>query len=306
MLVPHDYMTKVKNPVIFFYNGIGDTFFCLPALRALTQLFNGKAILVCPANHENWWFNELLVQQIIKIDAKCTNQGFEFDANALHQKIPDCDIFFSMVSWLSPSLIALMKLWRAKLSVGYFHNYDIFISSLMTKNSFVSNFDCVKIFDPSLHLVDFSHPPIFPEDALATAKLFLDTIVSNDRKILSVHMETKKNKMWTLSKLSRFLDIFLEKHKDYVVLILSLSPMPIRLAKNKDRLVPVFGFNLAFKSALLSLSDLFLGVDSCLLHLADLLRIPGVGLFGPTDPKRFGFYFSQHIHLNPHEKVSKI
>jgi len=30
------------------------------------------------------------------------------------------------------------------------------------------------------------------------------------------------------------------------------------------------------------------------LHAADLFRVPGVGLFGPTDPYRWGFRLSPH------------
>jgi len=37
--------------------------------------------------------------------------------------------------------------------------------------------------------------------------------------------------------------------------------------------------------ALISLSDLFIGIDSGLLHVAASLRIPGVGIFGATSPR---------------------
>jgi len=34
-----------------------------------------------------------------------------------------------------------------------------------------------------------------------------------------------------------------------------------------------------------------------MLHAADLYRVPGVGLFGPTDPREFGFRFNTSVHL---------
>jgi ADP-heptose:LPS heptosyltransferase len=43
---------------------------------------------------------------------------------------------------------------------------------------------------------------------------------------------------------------------------------------------------------LVGYSDLFLGIDSCFLHAADLYRIAGVALFGPTRPSLWGFRFS--------------
>ena len=40
-------------------------------------------------------------------------------------------------------------------------------------------------------------------------------------------------------------------------------------------------------AALLSQAKLFIGIDSGLLHLAHALRVPALGLFGPTDPACF-------------------
>jgi ADP-heptose:LPS heptosyltransferase len=43
--------------------------------------------------------------------------------------------------------------------------------------------------------------------------------------------------------------------------------------------------------------DLFIGVDSCFLHVADLFGVPGVGLFGPTSPQCWGFRFAEARHV---------
>jgi len=58
--------------------------------------------------------------------------------------------------------------------------------------------------------------------------------------------------------------------------------------------------------AIVEEADLFLGVDSCMLHVADLNRIPGVGLFGPTSAKTFGFRFSEHKHIDGNGRMSHI
>jgi ADP-heptose:LPS heptosyltransferase len=57
------------------------------------------------------------------------------------------------------------------------------------------------------------------------------------------------------------------------------------------------GLPLSYAMALVAASDLFLGVDSCMLHAADFHRVPGVGLFGPTSPRRWGFRFGPHRHV---------
>jgi ADP-heptose:LPS heptosyltransferase len=53
-------------------------------------------------------------------------------------------------------------------------------------------------------------------------------------------------------------------------------------------------------------SDFFIGVDSCMLHVADIARVPGVGLFGPTNVKEFGFYIGPHIMIQGDGSMDKI
>ncbi len=40
-----------------------------------------------------------------------------------------------------------------------------------------------------------------------------------------------------------------------------------------------------------------MGIDSCMLHAADLARVPGVGLYSPTQPAIWGFRFAPHRHV---------
>ena len=46
-------------------------------------------------------------------------------------------------------------------------------------------------------------------------------------------------------------------------------------------------FTLEESIALIAEADLFVGVDSGLLHIAAALRIPAVGIFGPTTPTKY-------------------
>jgi ADP-heptose:LPS heptosyltransferase len=49
---------------------------------------------------------------------------------------------------------------------------------------------------------------------------------------------------------------------------------------------------------LVATADLFVGIDSSMLHAADLARVPGVGLFGPTRAVEWGFRFAPHRHID--------
>jgi hypothetical protein len=43
-----------------------------------------------------------------------------------------------------------------------------------------------------------------------------------------------------------------------------------------------------------------------MLHVADIARVPGVGLFGPTNAKEFGFYIGPHIMIQADGSMEKI
>ena len=43
-----------------------------------------------------------------------------------------------------------------------------------------------------------------------------------------------------------------------------------------------------------------------MLHAADFLRVPGVGLFGPTSPHQFGFRLARHVHIRGGESMADI
>ena len=54
--------------------------------------------------------------------------------------------------------------------------------------------------------------------------------------------------------------------------------------------------SLADMAALLTVADLFIGIDSGMLHLAEAAGTPSIGLFGPTDPARI-FHDPQSVGL---------
>jgi len=75
--------------------------------------------------------------------------------------------------------------------------------------------------------------------------------------------------------------------------------------RSSDRIAPV---NLPLDAcfALLRDSQLFLGVDVCHLHAADLFRVPGVALFGASTSRRWGYKFCKHRHLQSSGNMNEI
>jgi ADP-heptose:LPS heptosyltransferase len=112
-----------------------------------------------------------------------------------------------------------------------------------------------------------------------------------------VHAETSSSKTWETKTFIDLLDQFLQRHDDFIAFNLGESQPPLDAGKFGDRIIPCAGLPISVAFNLVGSADLFLGVDSCMLHVADFHRVPGIGLFGPTSSSEFGFRLGPHRHV---------
>jgi ADP-heptose:LPS heptosyltransferase len=151
--------------------------------------------------------------------------------------------------------------------------------------------------NPGCKFEDFAQPPRYPQPSLDEAKRIRECLPDGAR-ILIVHCETQPEKRWPLERFACAIDAFLDRHLEYLVFNVSHKEQALPGLQHEDRLVPFFGHPLERALALVHGADLFLGIDSSLLHAADFARVPGVGLFGPTNPSEFGFRVGPHRHVS--------
>src|SRR5262249_48126309 len=116
-------------------------------------------------------------------------------------------------------------------------------------------------------------------------------------QVLVVHADTKPEKMWETTNFIATLDLFLQRHPEFVVWVVGTEDLQLNGGQQGGKVRRYLRLPLGQAMALVAEADLFLGVDSCMLHVADLFRVPGVGLFGPTLPAEWGFRFGTHLHL---------
>jgi ADP-heptose:LPS heptosyltransferase len=148
---------------------------------------------------------------------------------------------------------------------------------------------------PGLELADFSQPPAISRTASEMAQAFRRRHAGSHRTLF-VHTDTKPEKIWPTERFERVLDGFLAEFPDFKALVVDLRGEGIGRGRYPDRVVPV-SLPLDACLALVRDSDLFLGIDSCHIHVADLFRVPGVGIFGPSTARRWGYKFGNHRHF---------
>ena len=298
---------SAERPLAFFLNGYGDNFLNLPALRALSRLFEGRLTLVCRQGPDLFCFDDLAVKRRIALDARFNGVDYEFDAVAAAAEIGQCDLFLSLVPWSSSSLSNLLAACGDIASLGFFENYTHRLRLNYDKPSADLAFDIVRSLRPDYQLHDFVEPLRYPTERCQQVHEILSMLEPGTRT-LSVHMDTRTHKNWDENRWVESLDTFLDKHSDFIALLVGSPGRSVDTAqwRNAGRVIPCYGLPLPSSCCLVAESDFFIGIDSCMLHVADMACVPGVGLFGPTNAKEFGFYIGPHIMIQADGSMERI
>ncbi|HVR96016.1 MAG TPA: glycosyltransferase family 9 protein [Thermoanaerobaculia bacterium] len=288
-----------ENPVAIFSNGYGDHLVNLPALRALAGLFPGRLTLICQTGARDSFFHELALRTCCEVDMEIAGRGKLFDVESVVEAVTatgPCDLLLSLNPWHSPAIDRLLELLGRPRSIGFHPPFDVVLERDFSKHSSELAFDVPRCLDRSLRLDDFGAPPEFPRRFGEEAERILGSLPPGARA-LTVHTDTEERKMWPAGRFVEVLDRLLDRHPDLYVLDVGEKDLQLSCGRHGGRVLSLCGIALPVAVLLVAKSSFFLGVDSCFLHAADLWRVPGVGLFGPTDPVEWGFRFGPGRHV---------
>jgi ADP-heptose:LPS heptosyltransferase len=218
-----------------------------------------------------------------------------FNDERVAHDLAGCDLFLSLNMWHSPSVQSLLMRLSPLHSVGFFPDFKLALPRYSSKHSADLMFDVPLRLADSLRLEDFAAPPTFAPKFRHLAQGLRSLVPSS--RVMVVHADTKPEKMWPAEHFVTVLDEFLERHLDFVVFVVGTRDLRLEAGRYGNRVLPSYGMPLPIALCLVGEADLFMGVDSCMLHAADLFRVPGVGLFGPTRCAEWGFRLGPHRHV---------
>lgn len=292
-------------PVVFSYNGgIGDHLCNLPALRALASLFPGRLALICGKGDRELYYSDLNLRDVYEIDLALTSTGWTFDPETLAYRMGRCDLLICINPWHTSSVSELLEKFPGTPSVGFFSDFNRHLTCDYEAHAMDMAFAVPASLNSALKLVDFSQPPAISAKASAIAREFKHRYAGSYRALF-IHTTTKPEKSWDLENFQLVLDKFLLEFPEFMALVVDLRGEWVGRGRFPDRVIPVtLPLDTCF--ALLRECDLFLGIDSCHIHAADLLRVPGVGLFGPTTCRRWGYRLTNHRHIQGQEGMGSI
>jgi ADP-heptose:LPS heptosyltransferase len=289
-------LDKIQRPVVFHYNGYGDRLMALPAIRALAEIFPDRLQVICGIDDGDLFYRDIALARIIEIEFSWSDER-NFDAVAIADYVSDCDLFISLNPWKSTSIDLLLTLLPKVPTMGFGKHFQIDLPCPNGEHYVDIMFRVVRMLCATYEPEDFAIPPARAADETSITTQLRQHLPPECR-ILAVHTQTLMPKMWPLERFAAVLGQFLDECGDYIAIVLDPQPTALQQLIKHDRVLFFPDRSLATIFALVESADLFLGIDSCLLHAADLAGIPGVALFGDTVPQEFGFRFAPHYHVS--------
>ena len=286
--------------VLFFANGLGDTIINRPAFCALAAHLPRPIRLICAEDRGLFLWRGLGIDAIhpLKIE-RLPDGGRLFDVASVPADWFPCEVFATMVPWFSSSLDELVRAASPRRSYGLERGFDVNIPLDYDKNSVELGFDVARAAIPGANIASYRKPLSFDAQCVAGVDRLLHKLASNGmNRIVSVHTETIANKQWDIAHFRGVLCRLLSTREDIGVVMVDYYDAGVACECHAHRIVRLPGLKLESAMNIVTRSDLFIGIDSCMLHAADLADVPGVVLFGPdTRPEEFGYYWRSAVHL---------
>lgn len=292
--MPVTNITDFQSPVIFMCNGIGDGLLALPAIRALSMLFEDKLTIVYDSVVTPYWLYQLPIKKLILIESSRDKNDLIFDYRSTLEEINNCDLFISLIFVYSKFLIEFFDKFKPKKTIGFHQSFDVYIEQCNMQHISDVYFKIPKLFSPCLNIKDYQ----YPLDNLHTASIIADRIVTHIKPtdgmkfIIGIHADTQPEKMWSEESWLKLFKLIRLKYSAAVFFIFGMS-LAFEIESDESYDFTRLPFEISL--ALMSRCDFFIGIDSCLLHAADLLDITGVGLFFSTDPVIWGYRFASRF-----------
>jgi ADP-heptose:LPS heptosyltransferase len=283
---------RPTGTLVFHHNGIGDHVMNLPALRLLAQYAPRPVCIVAGDVPAAFLYQEPDVHSQILMHFSPGRYAHVFDPTSprLSHRF---EYFVSLATWDAPAIHTLKERSGARSTLGLFSGFSV-RSEADDAHDIHRLVVLAMPFAPGARLEDSTAPCVFARDTQSLRA----TMVPRGRRLLVIHPDTRLEKMWLIERYDPLVRAFLDGAQHWHAAILNLPSARLPRAIQTRRLHSVTGATLAESMKLVPGADLFLGIDSRMLHVADLCRVPSVALFGATTARQFGFILGDNIYTH--------
>jgi Glycosyltransferase family 9 (heptosyltransferase) len=286
------------SAALIYANGIGDHLLTLPTVRALSAHFGNRLRLISFFEAKERHYLDVrfgAFKPTIFQDEAAGEKSFDPEAAA--RLAGRCPLIISLNPWHSPWMDRFLELVRPAFTIGFNAGFDVQLPLDYGRHSADVTFEMARVFDPDADMEAFASPPRL-KPAIHKSVHRMMRILPRGCRVLAVHADTRPWKEWRHDYFRAALHSFLEQNQEFIALVVGQRDIGLEDGRHANRVVPCRGRDLHMAMAIVEQADLFLGVDSFALHMADLTRTPGVGLFGATRALEWGFRFGPHVHVD--------
>lgn len=305
-----------KNPLLICHALAGDLLMAVPALRAILSRYGNNLPVICGTEPEHFRvFESLGFTQIFQTEfatrdprpgeTVITPCEWKFDVAQVISRVKNCDLMINLTDSCGPAFDELAR--RCAIpSVGYHARADRRVIDVQShRHMFELYFDVVRALFPDEYLCNYAYFP-HRSDAAQIRAIVREQV--GPHRLVVIHADTKDFKMWPIDRWANWLEQLWAAEPETRVALLGYPAIPVEHFASDERLHDCRDLPLTVNYEIAAMADQFVGIDSCMLHAADLCRIPSVGIYTRDyPPETFGFYFADSVSItgsNPPTDVS--
>lgn len=273
--------------------GIGDHYFALPALRALLSISSNDLMVIGSPEIARHTFQPTEFRNVRELETRNQEPDWQLDETLLNEYLRDRDILVSICGSTPPQLERIVKNEKSIVTIGLTDCFKINARPLKRLHAFDLYFELARVFDSSLDIETFSNGP----ELCSEGKLLREQTSGAERageQLVVIHTETKPTKCWSSEKWAHLCRMIRKAYPRMSIICIDMDAPTGALGEifgsdPKCLHAPLTPFSMT--AGLIAGASAFIGVDSYALHVADLFRIPAVGVFRCTDPRDVGLRF---------------
>ena len=281
----------IQNILIIRPCALGDLVVTLPTIEAIRNYFKNARIEIMGYSS----FLEIVkgrfyADTISRFDQADIAHLFTKNSNvpaSLINKLSNMDLIISFVSDKEQVMVSNLRAAGVKHVIHY--------------EPFPSEGEDIHIIDHFLRCLDLlgvhhsnKIPKIFlrDEDVLLGEKFLNDRVVDPKKMLVAMHPGSgSRQKCWAVDHYAELI-LLLKKEMDAQILLISgqadTGIVEELRVKVRDNFILVDRLPLPILAAIIKRSNLFVGNDSGITHVAAAVGTPAITIFGPTDPIKWG------------------
>ncbi|GEM_PF-1251067 len=287
-----------QKPILFFANALGDHLLTRPTVLALTEVFEGRlGYMGAPFSAERF-YPDADFRCVCPVAFSYGDGGaHDFEMASVLSYGNSFDAIISLNPWHSPLLESVRHTIAPKPFVTLGSDSGVLACNPQPKKDMAAKiFAMAKFFRKDFELSSFlSVHPASPHARACADYIFSE--LPQGKKVLCVHTWTHDLKRWPTQRFKEVIAAFILRFPEYVALVVDPADTELDTGLPVGAVFTCDGVDLDTATDLVARSDLFLGIDSYFLHVADFSGVPSVGIFGPTNPERWGASYSPAISL---------